>query len=179
MGGITTGVGIFSGINTSQLIDQLIAIESRPKQLAQARVLQLQQQQAAWLDLNSKVQSLKAAAAAFRTANIFKTNAAGSSDEHVLTATAGVTATPGSYQFIVDRLVSTQQFLSRGFANSTARLSISARPKRERHSRRLTCVCNCDASRSTSINPRLCRVFAYSGPGFPRPTISQLSTSGV
>jgi flagellar hook-associated protein 2 len=118
MSGISSGTGIFSGINTQQLIDQLLAIEARPKALAQRRVIQLQQQQAAWLDLNSKVQALKTAAGAFRIDNIFKTNKAISSDESVLSATASITSTPGSYQFIVDRLVSTQQFLSRGFANA-------------------------------------------------------------
>src|SRR5262245_28728816 len=120
MGGISSSTGLFSGINTQQLIEQLIAVEARPKVLAQQRVVQLQKQQAAWLDLNSKVQGLKTAAGAFRVNSVFKTNKAVSSDEQVLTATASITATPGSYQFIVDRLVSTQQVLSRGFANSTS-----------------------------------------------------------
>ena len=41
MGGITSSVGIFSGINSAQLIDQLLSIEARPKKLAQNRLLQL------------------------------------------------------------------------------------------------------------------------------------------
>jgi hypothetical protein len=35
MGGISSGGGIFSGINSEQIIQQLLAIESRPKLLAQ------------------------------------------------------------------------------------------------------------------------------------------------
>lgn len=120
MSGITTGTGIFSGINTAQLIDQLIQADSGPKMLAQQRVLDLQVQQAAWLDLNSKVQALQTAAGAFRLNKVFQTNKATSSDQTVLSATASNTAVPGSYQFVVDRLVSTQQYLSRGFANSTS-----------------------------------------------------------
>lgn len=119
MSGISSSIGLFSGINTQQIIEQLLAIEARPRTLAQQRIIQLQTQQAAWLDLNSKVSALKTAAGAFRVNNVFKTHKATSSNEQVLTATASTGATPGSYQFIVDRLVSTQQLLSRGFANAT------------------------------------------------------------
>lgn len=120
MGGISSGVGVFSGINSGQIIEQLLAIESRPKQAAQRRIIQLQQLQAVYLDLNSKAGALKTAAGAFRINKIFQSNQANSSDKDVLTATASTSSIPGSYQFIVDRLVSNQQMLSRGFANATA-----------------------------------------------------------
>ncbi len=120
MGTITTGTGIFSGIDTASLINQLIAAESGPKTLAQKRILQLQSLQAAYLDLNAKLGAVKGAAQTLRTGNVFQSNKAASTDEDVLSATASTTATPGSYSFIVDRLVSTQQFLSRGFASSTS-----------------------------------------------------------
>lgn len=117
MGGITTGVGLFSGINSAQLIDQLIQSQSRPQMLAQRRLAQLKTQQAAYLDINSRLGAFKTAAAAFRVNKVFDTKLAASSDADVLTATAGNTAINGSYNFIVDRLVTTQQLLSRGFAN--------------------------------------------------------------
>lgn len=117
MGGISTGVGIFSGIDTRSLIDQLLVIESRPKVLAQQRLVQLQSVQAAVLDLNSRLNSLKSAAAKFGTQQIFDSARAQSSNADVLTATASAGATQGTFSFIVDRLVSTQQMLSRGFAD--------------------------------------------------------------
>jgi flagellar hook-associated protein 2 len=117
MAGITSTTGIFSGIDTASLIDQLMAIEARPKQLVQQRITALQLQQTAYLDLNSKLSALKSAAAAFRTAKTFQTKRAVSSAESVLSATASTSAAPGAYTFIVDRLVSTQQLLSGGFAN--------------------------------------------------------------
>lgn len=122
MGGITTGVGIFSGIDSASLIDQLISIQSRPQILAQQRVVQLQTQQAAYLDINSRLSAFKTAAASFRVNNIFSTRSVASNNEAVLTATASISAVPGSYNFIVDRLVSSQQLLTRGFSdqNSTA-----------------------------------------------------------
>ncbi|HYE62245.1 MAG TPA: flagellar filament capping protein FliD [Phycisphaerales bacterium] len=117
MAGITTGTGIFSGIDSASLISQLMAVEQRPKQLVQLRVQSLQFQQAAYLDLNSRLTALKTAAAAFRTSKSFQLKTATSTDSDILTATAGTTATAGSYTFIVDRLVTSQQLLSRGFAN--------------------------------------------------------------
>lgn len=119
MSGITSGVGVFSGINRDQLISQLLSIDSRQKTVYQKRIAQLQQQQASYLDLNSKLGALKTAAAKFATSNIFNSAAAASSNESILTAAAATGATAGSYQFVVDRLVSTQQLLSAGFAQST------------------------------------------------------------
>lgn len=117
MGGITTGVGIFSGIDTGTIIQQLLSIEARPRDFAQARLFALQTQQAAYLDLNSRVSSLRSAASIFRTGKTFQSNKAVSSNETVLTASAGTSAAPGTYSFIVDQLVTSQQALSRGFAD--------------------------------------------------------------
>ncbi len=118
MGGITTGVGIFSGIDSASLIDQLISVQSRPLVLAQSRVITLNQQQAAYLDINSRLSAFKTAAASFRVNNVFDASNATSSDDSVITASAGSNAVPGSYNFFVDRLVSSQQLLTRGFADS-------------------------------------------------------------
>lgn len=120
MSGITSGVGLFSGIDSRSLIEQLIALESRPKQQAQVRVRQLQIQQAAFLDINSRLQAIKTSAQDMRLKKIFQGSAATSSDKDVLTATVGNGAPAGTYQFIVDRLVSTQQLLSRGFGDKDA-----------------------------------------------------------
>ncbi len=120
MGGISTGVGIFSGLDTGQIISQLLAISSRPKILAQQRIAQLQVQQSGYMDINSRLQTLQNVAASLRTQNIFQTHRATSSAPEVLTATATTNAREGVHSFIVDRLVSTQQFLSRGFLNSNS-----------------------------------------------------------
>lgn len=117
MSGITTGTGLFSGIDTASLIEQLLAISARPRALAQKRMLQLQVKQSAILDINTSLSGLKGAAAAFRTSNPFDKRSASSSNIEVMTASASKAASPGSYSFIVDRLVSTQQMLSRGFAD--------------------------------------------------------------
>ncbi|MEQ9207006.1 MAG: flagellar filament capping protein FliD [Phycisphaerales bacterium] len=125
MGGITTGVGLFSGIDTGSLIEQLISIESRPKVLAQTRLIQLQSQQAAYISINSQMKAIENLAKAFRTDNVFKNKQALVSNESLLSATASQDALPGSYNFVVDRLVSSQQMLSRGFSTSDAAAGLS------------------------------------------------------
>lgn len=118
MSGITTGIGIFSGIDTATLIEQLLAVEARPRQLAQRRIVQLQAQQGAYLDINSKLGALQSSVRRFRTEFIFDSMKGSSSNADVLSAQASRTAVPGSYAFIVDRLVSSQQMLSRGFTDA-------------------------------------------------------------
>ncbi len=120
MGGISSSIGPFSGINSGQLIEQLLSIEARPIKIAQGRLAQLQLQQTAILDINSRLSTLRDAASAFRTNKTFNMTKASSSDETVLKATSSTTAQAGTYQFIVDRLVSTQQLLSRGFADKSS-----------------------------------------------------------
>ncbi|MCP3904959.1 MAG: flagellar filament capping protein FliD [Planctomycetes bacterium] len=118
MGSITTGIGLISGIDIASLIESLLTLESRRKFDLQDRVADLQAQQTALLDINARLLSFKSAASSFRVNSTFNAATATSSDEDVLTATASNSAQPGTYDFIVKRLVSTSQQLSRGFASS-------------------------------------------------------------
>ncbi|MEO0483732.1 MAG: flagellar filament capping protein FliD [Planctomycetota bacterium] len=117
MSGITS-TGLVSGIDTASLIEQLLAVESRPRILMQSRIATLQTQQAAYLDINTRLSGLRTASAAFRVNNVFDARGATSSDEDTLTASASSAAQEGKYSFVVDRLVSTRQLLSRGFASA-------------------------------------------------------------
>ncbi|MEM1165591.1 MAG: flagellar filament capping protein FliD [Planctomycetota bacterium] len=114
---ITTSVGLASGIDTGALIEQLLAIEARPQQLAQQRVAQLQQRQAAYLSLNSSLLGLSGSADVFTSQRIFDSATATTTNDEILTASASSRAAEGTYTFVVDRLVSTKQVLSRGFAD--------------------------------------------------------------
>ncbi|MGP1309058.1 MAG: flagellar filament capping protein FliD [Phycisphaerales bacterium] len=116
MGGISSS-GLVSGIDTQSIIQQLLAIESRPKIFAQQRIVQLQTQQAAYLDVNSQLLNLRSAASAFRASRVFDSTRATSSNPNVLSATTSTSASPGAYNFIVNRLVSSEQQISRGFTD--------------------------------------------------------------
>lgn len=136
MGGITSGTGLISGINTQALIEQLIGVEGKPKLLAQRRLLELQSQQASLFDINAKLGALRTAATKLRTSSLFLASKTASSNADVLSATAANGTTAGSYSFLVDRTVSTQQVLSRGFVDrnqsSTGLTSITVEPAKAR-----------------------------------------------
>lgn len=120
MSGISTGTGLISGIDTASLIQQLLQVEAQPKIAIQKRVVELQTQQAAFLDLNSRLGALRTAAQKFRLGRVFDAARAVSSDDTVAAATAQAGAAVGSYTFLVDRLVNTQQVMSRGFTSNAA-----------------------------------------------------------
>jgi len=116
MSGISTGVGLVSGINSSALIEQLLALESRGKLPIQRRMSTIQGAKTALMDINARLLNLKNAAAGIRSSKIFDAMNAVSTDDTVLVAKASATTPPGSYQFTVGRLASASQMLSRGFA---------------------------------------------------------------
>jgi flagellar hook-associated protein 2 len=120
MGQITSGVGLISGINTADIIDQLIAIESRPKNLISARSTVLTSQQVALQEVNANLLSLKLSADGFTADNTFNATSVSSSNEAVLTATSSTAALPGTYDFTVARLVSSQQTISKGYSDTNA-----------------------------------------------------------
>ncbi len=118
MSGITSSVGLISGIDTAALIQSILAIEARPKFLAEQRIVNLQVRQNSYLDISARLSGLESAAAAFRNSgNIFQSKLASSSSTATLGATATNATPEGTYTFLVDRLVTTQQMLSRGFAD--------------------------------------------------------------
>jgi flagellar hook-associated protein 2 len=118
MGGITSGIGLASGLDSASIIQQLLSVEARPRLLAQRRLGAIQVQQTAYLDINSRLQNLRGLVSSLRTQPIFDAKSASSTDPDVLTATASASAAAGSYTFLVDRLVSTEQWLTRGFSSA-------------------------------------------------------------
>lgn len=122
MGRISTGIGLASGINSKDIIDQLMALEARPKDLLQSRIDVVAKQKTAYTTLQTKFASIKLNAQALQKPSTFTNATTASSDENVITATAAPGAAIGSFQFQVARLVSSQQIISNGMAdyNKTA-----------------------------------------------------------
>ncbi|HSV13992.1 MAG TPA: flagellar cap protein FliD N-terminal domain-containing protein, partial [Tepidisphaeraceae bacterium] len=120
-GTITSGVGLISGINTSSIIDQLMALESKPKDLLQTQIDSTNQQKLAYTDLVARLTSLQITGQTLEKPSNFQAAKTTSSDENVLTATASNGAAIGSYSLQVARLTTTQQMVSDGFTdfNST------------------------------------------------------------
>lgn len=121
MGQITTGTGLVSGLDINNIVEQLIAIEQRPKQLVEKRNSVIQSQQVAFQDINARLLSLKNSADSISKPRAFNETSSSSSNESVVSVSSGTGATPGTYNFTVSRLVAAQQSITRGFkdANST------------------------------------------------------------
>ena len=127
MGTITTGIGLISGIDTASLISQLIALEARGKIPLQTKIASLKAKQFALMDINTRLLNLKTASKSFRADSIFKAALASSSNDEILTASAGKLAQPGTFTFIVKQLVTASQKLSKGYADrNTTPLSLTS-----------------------------------------------------
>lgn len=127
MGTITTGIGLISGIDTASLISQLIALEARGKIPLQTKIAFLKAKQFALMDINTRLLSLKTASKSFRADSIFKAALASTSNDEILTASAGKLAQPGRFTFIVKQLVTASQKLSQGYADrNTTPLSLTS-----------------------------------------------------
>lgn len=120
MSGISTGVGLISGINSTQLIEQLLALESRGKTTLTSRIATLQGKRTALLDVNARLLALKSASTTFRVNKVFRSATATSSNEDIATATATSSTPIGNYQFFVNRLASASQLRSKGLATADA-----------------------------------------------------------
>ena len=117
MSGITSSVGLISGLPTADLINQLMAIEARPMNLVQDQVSQIQTQRTAFADLSAQLLGLRTAVRKLGEASFFQAFKATSSNSDVLTARAGQFAIPGTYSFQVHSLVATHSMIGRGFAD--------------------------------------------------------------
>src|SRR5690606_9018081 len=114
MGRITSGIGLVSGINSRDIIDQLMQIEGRSKTLLQQRIDKTNERKLAFTDLATRLTSLRISASTLKRPSTFTQAQTTSSNENVLTATAAAGASVGSYQFQVARLVTSQQSVSQG-----------------------------------------------------------------
>jgi flagellar hook-associated protein 2 len=118
MSGITSGIGLISGINRQQLIEQLIALEGRPVAALQSRVQALDTQRAAYLELSAKLLAVQNAVLGFNRTALFSKFSATSGNAESLTASAQAGAVPGTHTFRVRSLATNQMQVSRGFADS-------------------------------------------------------------
>ncbi len=119
MGQITSSVGLISGLNTADIINQLIAVESRPVQDITNRNTVLTTQQGAFQQVNANLLGLRSAASRLADESAFIETVATSSNEAVATVSSGPGAAVGTYGLTVRQLVSSQQTVSRGFASDT------------------------------------------------------------
>lgn len=98
--------GLISGLNTDQLIQQMIAVESRPITILNRQKTTLQAQADAFKDLNTRFSALEDKAFALTQFSNIVGRKASSNKSETLLATANAEATPGNYQIEVLQLAS-------------------------------------------------------------------------
>src|SRR5262245_8143803 len=120
VGTLFSGVGLASGLDIQSIVDRLIALDARPRDLLRTRVSNLDAQRTAYLDISARITAMLSRVTALSTRSGFATVAATSSGSTALSATASEFAAPGSYSFLVKSLATTQQLVSRGFTSTTS-----------------------------------------------------------
>ncbi|MBN2712686.1 MAG: flagellar filament capping protein FliD [Planctomycetes bacterium] len=109
--------GLISGLDTANIIEQLMTLERRPVTMLESRKTEHQTKLEAYRSVNSLLIEYTNAAGAVANEDIWNVKNTTSSNESALTATAGEYAQPGTYNFRVGRLAQVAQYTSGGFAD--------------------------------------------------------------
>ncbi len=131
MAPIASFSGLSSGVQWSDMIDQIMSIETTRRLTPVANRIKLQEQRkSAWGDYNSLVAKLRDASKAFADGaafGAFKTSATNSavSGRALISASAGETAAPGSYSVEVLSLARAEKVGSAGVADPAADLELA------------------------------------------------------
>jgi flagellar hook-associated protein 2 len=114
--------GISSGFDWRSMIDQLIALDSKPIQLQEAQKTKYEDQLAEWRSFNTMLLSLKSAAANLSDPddfNIFSASMTSESStvdaEDLLSISATSEASAGSYSIVVKNIATAQKLSSSSF----------------------------------------------------------------
>ena len=120
--GISSSVGIFSGLDMGALIDQLMSVERRPLSLLERQKTYYQVQISEYGSISGALSSLKNTLADLKSDKIY-TYTAVSSDNSVFTVTADSTAAMGTYDIEVTNIAGQQSLYSESFTNSTVEVA--------------------------------------------------------
>jgi flagellar hook-associated protein 2 len=104
--------GISSGLDTSAIINQLMALERRPMQLAQSRATAQDAKVSAWKDITSKVAAIRTATQPLLVGTTFTAAATTSTDSSIASAPAVPGTRPGSITFRVNQLATAHQVMT-------------------------------------------------------------------
>lgn len=117
--GINFG-GLASGLDTKAIISALMAVERRPIAALETKKTSLSSQKRLFGDFNTLLTDLQKSAKKLSRTTDFLKMAATSSDENILTVSAGSGATPGSHQITVEKLARAQLNVSGRYADDDA-----------------------------------------------------------
>lgn len=120
MAGSITSLGIGSGIDIESIVNQLVAVERRPIQFLETQQAEIDIQISALGLVQESVSSFQTALSGLNLASGFRSFSVTSSDEEVITATAGEGAVPISSDIEVTSLAQRHKLASKAYASSTS-----------------------------------------------------------
>lgn len=112
--------GIGSGLKVTDIVSQLMAVESQPLQALDKKEASYQAQLSAFGSLKGTLSALQSSLSSLGSASAFNTMKTSTSDSAVFTASAGTNATAGRYSVEVKTLAQAQKLSSTTFANTSA-----------------------------------------------------------
>jgi flagellar hook-associated protein 2 len=116
--------GLASGLNVSAIIQKLMAVDELPLQEITNQEATVTQQQTAWSNLSSALQSFVSTVQGL-SQNLFQGMTATSTSPSVVTATATAGAVAANYNLAVNQLAQPEIDSSTGFASATQALGLS------------------------------------------------------
>lgn len=121
--GISSDVGLVSGINFKEIVAKIIELERRPITLLEQKKTGFQNTAAELNSLSVQLSALKSKASALASLSHLNTNTVSvtksSTGAELLSATANSSAVPGSYQVKVNQLAQAHTVASQGFVDQS------------------------------------------------------------
>jgi len=117
MSGTMSIDGLVSGFDTTEMIDQIMAVERRPILLIEAREARVTNQLAAFRALNTGLLAMLTSARTLARPAAFTAKTIAVSDETILTASASSGAAVGTYAITVNSLARSHQVASQGYGD--------------------------------------------------------------
>ncbi len=109
--------GLQTGIDTSAIISQLLAVARRPVQVLEQRQARWQQKADAFSALQGRLDALKTAVADIRYASELRAYAVHSNNDDAVTVEAGTGATEGTHEVVIDQLAAAEREVHAGVAS--------------------------------------------------------------
>jgi flagellar hook-associated protein 2 len=109
--------GLASGIDTKNIVSQLVDLQRRPIQNLERRIFELEQVQSVYSSLGSSVAALNTAAGAMTTDNLDLTSVS-VSDPDAITVISTSDALNGKHDIVVQQLAESHRIGSQGFTNA-------------------------------------------------------------
>lgn len=115
--------GLATGMDTTSMIDQLVALESQPILQYEEEISQLKQTQDAWRDVNSRLDKLEGLTTDLKLSATFDSRTAESSNEDAVTATASNDAAEANYDINIQQTAEAHRIAGSRLSDSSTAIS--------------------------------------------------------